>query len=66
MRVLFADINADTARVLAANGCEVLTNRRQGCCGALHLHNGYDNDAKAMARSFIDAFTPSNRAPRGC
>ena len=58
MRVLYGDIHADTARVLAANGCEVLTNRRQGCCGALHLHNGLAEDAKAHARALIDAFTP--------
>ena len=58
MRVLYGDINADTARVLAANGCEVLTNRRQACCGALHLHNGLGDDARAMARALIDAFTP--------
>ena len=46
MRVLFGDVNADTVRVLAANGCEVLVNRRQGCCGALHGHNGYGDDAR--------------------
>jgi len=58
MRVLYGDINDDTVRVLAANGCEVLVNRRQGCCGALHLHNGYGEDARALARRLIDAFTP--------
>jgi glycolate oxidase iron-sulfur subunit len=58
MRVLFGDINADTARVLAANGCEVLTNQRQGCCGALHVHNGYVDPAKDMARALINAFWP--------
>jgi len=39
-RVLFGDVNAATARVLAAEGCEVLAPREQGCCGALHLHAG--------------------------
>ena len=58
MRVLFGDVNADTVAVLAANGCEVLVNRRQGCCGALHGHNGYADEAKSLARSLIDAFTP--------
>ena len=58
MRVLFGDIHADTVRVLAANGCEVLANRRQGCCGALHLHHGLAAEAKAMARALIDAFMP--------
>jgi len=58
MRVLFGTVNADTVRVLAANGCEVLVNRRQGCCGALHGHNGYGDEARALARSLVDAFTP--------
>ena len=58
MRVLFGDVNADTVKVLAANGCEVLVNRRQGCCGALHGHNGYGDDAKSLAKSLIEAFTP--------
>ena len=58
MRVLFGDVNADTVRVLAANGCEVLTNRRQSCCGALHGHNGYGDEARSLAKSLIDAFTP--------
>ncbi len=60
MRVLFGGVNADTVRVLAANGCEVLVNRRQGCCGALHGHNGYGDEAKALARGLIDAFAPSD------
>lgn len=58
MRVLFGDVNADTVRALAANGCEVLVNRRQGCCGALHGHNGYGDEARSLARSLIDTFTP--------
>ncbi len=58
MRVLYGDVNADTVRVLAANGCEVLVNRRQGCCGALHGHSGYGDESRALARSLIDAFTP--------
>jgi len=58
MRVLFGDVNAHTVDVLAANGCEVLVNRRQGCCGALHLHNGYMDDGRAMARKLIDSFAP--------
>ena len=47
----YGDVNADTVRVLAANGCEVLVNRRQGCCGALHGHNGYGEEAKSLARA---------------
>jgi glycolate oxidase iron-sulfur subunit len=58
MRVLFGDTNTDTVKVLAANGCEVLVNRRQGCCGALHLHNGEVRKGTELARELIDAFHP--------
>ena len=58
MKVLFGDVNLDTVRVLAANGCEVLVNRRQGCCGALHAHNGSLAEAKSLARGLINAFSP--------
>ena len=34
-RVFFGDVNAATARVLAAEGCEVVVPPEQGCCGAL-------------------------------
>lgn len=58
MRVLYGDVNADTVRLLAANGGEVLVNRRQACCGALHAHQGYGDEARQMARALIDAFWP--------
>lgn len=58
MRVLYGDVNADTVRVLAANGAEVLVNRRQECCGALHAHQGQMLEARRMARALIDAFWP--------
>jgi glycolate oxidase iron-sulfur subunit len=58
MRVLYGDINSDTAAVLAANGCEVLVNQAQGCCGALHEHNGFRDQARHMAKALIDSFSP--------
>lgn len=58
MRVLYGDVNQDTVTVLAANGCEVLANRRQECCGALQAHQGHREDAQTMARALVDAFTP--------
>ncbi|HEY2795640.1 MAG TPA: 4Fe-4S dicluster domain-containing protein, partial [Micromonosporaceae bacterium] len=36
----FGDVNAATVRVLAAEGCEVVVPRSQGCCGALSAHAG--------------------------
>ena len=44
-RAFFGDVNAATARVLAAYGCEVLAPRDQGCCGALELHAGREAPA---------------------
>ncbi len=58
MRVLYGDVNSDTAAILAANGCEVLINQHQGCCGALHGHNGFRVQARTLAKKLIDAFTP--------
>jgi len=49
-RVLFGDVNAATARVLAADGCEVVVPRGQACCGALHLHAGRREEGHARAR----------------
>jgi glycolate oxidase iron-sulfur subunit len=53
-RVLFADVNAATARVLAADGCRVRAPRAQGCCGALSLHAGRIDEARRYARRLID------------
>ena len=55
-RIFFADINTATARVLAAEGCDVVAPAGQGCCGALMLHAGLEREAAAMARRLIDAF----------
>lgn len=55
-RIFFSNVNAATARVLAAEGCEVVMPPSQGCCGALMLHAGLEREATAMARGLIDAF----------
>ena len=54
--VFFADVNAATARVLAAEGCEVFIPREQGCCGALMVHAGQEEDSLTLARRVIDVF----------
>lgn len=54
--LVFPDINRDTADVLLANGCEVVTPRNQSCCGSLHAHNGEVEMAKELARRQIDQF----------
>jgi glycolate oxidase iron-sulfur subunit len=55
-RVLFGDVNAATVRVLAAEGWEVHSPRRPRCCGALMLHTGVEDEARALARATIDAY----------
>jgi glycolate oxidase iron-sulfur subunit len=55
-RVLFGDVNAATARVLAAHGLEVVAPRAQGCCGALAVHAGLHDAGLQHARRTIDTF----------
>ncbi|HEU4422321.1 MAG TPA: heterodisulfide reductase-related iron-sulfur binding cluster [Pilimelia sp.] len=52
----FPDVNAATARVLAAEGCDVVIPRGQGCCGALSLHSGLEAQARRFARGIVAAF----------
>jgi glycolate oxidase iron-sulfur subunit len=51
----YSHVNRDTADVLLANGCEVITPRVQSCCGSLHAHNGELELSREMARRNIDA-----------
>jgi glycolate dehydrogenase iron-sulfur subunit len=53
---LFPEVNAATARVLAAEGCDVVIPRGQGCCGALSQHLGREDEAISFARSLIECF----------
>ncbi|MEM9945896.1 MAG: (Fe-S)-binding protein [Cyanobacteria bacterium P01_D01_bin.36] len=55
-RVFFSGVNEATARVLSANGCEVVIPRSQGCCSALPEHQGETAQAQALARQMIDSF----------
>jgi len=55
-RVMFSGVNSATARVLAAEGCEVVVPAEQGCCGALMVHAGEEEQAQALARNTIRVF----------
>src|SRR5215470_1370624 len=55
-RVFFPQVNAATARVLAAEGCDVIIPAGQGCCGALSLHSGRASEAAGFARRTIAVF----------
>ena len=54
--VFFPQVNASTARVLAAEGCDVVIPPGQGCCGALSLHSGREAEATAFAQRTIAMF----------
>jgi len=56
--VFMMDVHAATARVLTAEGCEVLVPRGQGCCGALLMDLGEEEQALDMARKLINLFEP--------
>ncbi|MFF5211865.1 (Fe-S)-binding protein [Streptosporangium sp. NPDC000396] len=52
----FPQVNAATARVLAMEGCDVVIPPSQGCCGALSLHSGQEEQAERFARRTIATF----------
>jgi len=54
--MMYADVNRDTADVLLAAGCRVVTPRGQLCCGSLHAHNGELELAREFARKLVDQF----------
>jgi len=55
-QVFFPGVNEATARLLAAEGCDVVIPAGQGCCGALSLHSGRVAEAARFARRTIAAF----------
>jgi len=59
-REFFPQVNAATARVLAAEGCEVVAPREQPCCGALLVHAGEEAAAVELAKRTIEAFERAN------
>lgn len=59
-RQFFSPVNAATARVLAAEGCEVVAPQAQTCCGALLVHAGEEAAASDLARETIDVFEQAN------
>ena len=54
--VFYPRVNAATARVLAAEGCDVIIPRAQGCCGALSLHSGRAAEGTRFAQRTIETF----------
>jgi glycolate oxidase iron-sulfur subunit len=56
--LLFSEINRDTAEVLIAHGCEVITPPEQHCCGSIFAHTGELDRARDLARRHLDQFPP--------
>lgn len=54
MDLIFPRVNWASAALLVRAGFAVRTPRAQGCCGALHLHVGERDRARALARELID------------
>jgi glycolate dehydrogenase iron-sulfur subunit len=54
--VIFRETNWATARVLQANGCDVVVPRSQVCCGAIHYHSGNEQPALDFIAQNIAAF----------
>jgi len=59
-QVFFQHVNEATARVLAAEGFEVVIPQAQGCCGALIVHSGLEEQALDFARKTIASFEAAN------
>lgn len=53
---MFSPTHWATARVLQANGCEVVIPRAQVCCGAIHYHSGAGQPALRLAETNAAAF----------
>jgi glycolate oxidase iron-sulfur subunit len=56
---MMPNVNVATARVLDALGVETLIAPEAGCCGAIRLHLGYNDEALDDLRANIDAWWPS-------
>ena len=53
---MFRPVHWATVRVLQQNGCDVFVPQGQGCCGAIHLHNGDVLGARHLADANLVAF----------
>ncbi len=60
-RALNTEINDATIRLLRRAGCEVVIPEKFGCCGALTLHMGQQDDAKTRARDSIARLLAAER-----
>jgi L-lactate dehydrogenase complex protein LldE len=55
---LFPEVGKATVTVLERLGLEVVFPPEQTCCGQMHLNSGYSDEARALARRFVEVFEP--------
>jgi L-lactate dehydrogenase complex protein LldE len=55
---LLPETGKATVTVLERLGVEVDFPREQTCCGQLHLNAGYVDEARTLARRFVEVFAP--------
>jgi L-lactate dehydrogenase complex protein LldE len=53
---LWPSVGASAVGVLRRAGCEVVFDERQTCCGQPAFNTGYRNEARRLARRFIEIF----------
>jgi glycolate oxidase iron-sulfur subunit len=56
MDAMMSRINRQTIELLTMAGLEVIVPKGQICCGALHAHQGYTEQAREHAKRNIEAF----------
>ncbi|HEX5890922.1 MAG TPA: (Fe-S)-binding protein [Pyrinomonadaceae bacterium] len=57
---LWSSIGTSSVAVLRRVGCEVEFDDRQTCCGQPAFNTGYRNEARQVAKRFIEVFEESN------
>jgi L-lactate dehydrogenase complex protein LldE len=57
---LWPSIGASAVEVLRRAGCEVTFDERQTCCGQPAFNTGYRNEARTLAKRFIEVFESAN------
>lgn len=56
--VMFQTVNRKSIALLQKAGCDVLVSPEQGCCGAIHLHAGFEEGARDLMKHNVDLFVP--------
>jgi L-lactate dehydrogenase complex protein LldE len=54
---LFPEAAQATVQVLERLGHEIVFPDEQTCCGQMHLNSGYRDEARALAKRFLDVFS---------